>query len=328
MKIAIIGAGFSGLSAAAYAAKQGSEVHVFEKHDQPGGRARQFTTGNGYVFDMGPSWYWMPDIIESFFNDFGYKTSDFFNLISLDPQFEIIFPDEKICVPESYDQQKALFEKIETGAGKQFEKFMQAAKFKYQVGMQDFVYKPCHSWTEFLSPKVAKIAMKFDLLTNFRTYVRKYFRSEKLRTLMEFPIIFLGASPKRIPALYSLMNYGGYALGTFYPYGGFYQLVLAMKTIAEKQGVVFHFNRTVERINTQGTRITSLTINDEIHEFDCVIAATDYHHTETLLDNSQRQYSAEYWQSRTFAPSSLIYYLGINKIIPNLKHHTLFLKMT
>jgi len=323
-KVAIIGSGFSGLSAAAYAAKAGHEVHVFEKHDQPGGRARQFTTEQGFVFDMGPSWYWMPDIMEDFFADFGYKTSDFFDLISLNPQFEMIFSDEKMNIPENFEDLKKLFETIEKGAGVQLEKFMQSAKYKYEVGMKDFVTKPSHSWLEFVSPKIAKSALKLNLLTNFRSYVGSYFKDEKLRMLMEFPVIFLGASPKNIPALYSLMNYGGYVLGTHYPKGGFYQLVLAMQQVAEKQGAIFHFNKTVEKINTSHNKITSLQINGENIAFDTVIASSDYHHTETLLEERLRNYTEEYWQSRTFAPSSLIFYLGINQTLPNLKHHTLF----
>lgn len=323
-KIAIIGAGFSGLSAAAYAAKAGNEVHVFEKHHQPGGRARQFKTDKGYVFDMGPSWYWMPDIIENFFSDFNTKTSDYFELVSLNPQFEMIFKDENLDIPESYEDLKNLFETLEAGAGKQFDQFMESAKYKYEVGMQDFVTKPCHNWWEFVSPKIASSALKLDLLSNFRSYVSKYFKHPKLKTLMEFPVIFLGASPKNIPALYSLMNYGGYALGTWYPVGGFYQLVLAMKAVAEKQGVTFHFNHNVNKINVVDDTLISLTINGEAHEFDAVIASSDYHHTETLLPEYARNYTEEYWEDRTFAPSSLIYYLGINEKIPNLKHHTLF----
>lgn len=323
-KIAVIGSGFSGLSAASYLAKSGHEVHVFEKHAQPGGRARQFSTDEGYVFDMGPSWYWMPDIIDRFFIDFGYKASDFFELISLNPQFEMIFSDDKMCVPESLEELKVVFEEIEKGSGDQLDKFMKSAKFKYEVGMQDFVNKPCHNWSEFISPKIANSALKLDLLTNFRTYVAKYFKSEKLRILMEFPVIFLGASPKNIPALYSLMNYGGYALGTHYPKGGFYQLVLAMKSVAEKQGTIFHFNKTVESINTINKEVKSLTVNGELYEFDAVVASSDYHHIETLLNKNLRNYSEAYWQNKTFAPSCLIYYLGINQTIPNLKHHTLF----
>lgn len=323
-KIAIIGSGFSGLSAAAYAAKDGNEVHVFEKHNQPGGRARQFTTEQGFVFDMGPSWYWMPDIMDNFFADFNYKTTDFFELVSLNPQFEMIFSEEKMNIPESFEELKSLFEKTEKGAGIQLEKFMQSAKYKYEVGMKDFVTKPCHNWLEFISPKIAKSALKLDLLSNFRSYVGSYFKNEKLRTLMEFPVIFLGASPKNIPALYSLMNYGGYALGTHYPIGGFYQLVLAMQQVAEKQGAIFHFNKTVEKINTKNNKVTSLQINGENLEFDAIIASSDYHHTETLLEENLRNYKSNYWVKKTFAPSCLIFYLGISEKIPNLNHHTLF----
>ncbi|MDN3692499.1 phytoene desaturase family protein [Chryseobacterium tructae] len=323
-KIAVIGSGFSGISAAAYAAKSGNEVHVFEKHSQPGGRARQFKTDEGYVFDMGPSWYWMPDIIDGFFSDFGCKASDFFNLVSLDPQFEMVFSEEKIAVPKKNEDIRKLFEKIETGAAMQYDKFMQSAQFKYEVGMKEFVTKPCYNWLEFASLKIAESALKLDLLSNFRKYVSGYFTDPKLKSLMEFPVIFLGASPKNIPALYSLMNYGGYVLGTKYPMGGFCQLVLAMKEVAEKQGAIFHFNHEVQKINTENGKVSSITIDGETYEFDAVIASSDYHHTETLLPKSLRNYNEKYWKTKTFAPSCLIYYLGIKGKIPHIKHHTLF----
>lgn len=323
-KIAVIGAGFSGLSAAAYLSKAGYEVHVFEKHEQAGGRARQFSTPEGFRFDMGPSWYWMPDIIESFFSDFGYSTSDFFDLVSLNPQFEMVFDSANFSIPESYEDLKLLFEGIEPGAASKLDKFMQSAKFKYEVGMRDFVNKPCHSWGEFLSPKIAFSALKLDLFSNFRSYVARYFSDKRLRTLMEFPVIFLGASPKEIPALYSLMNYGGYVLGTHYPKGGFYQLVLAMQKVAQIQGATFHFNHNVEALEIKNNTITSLIIDGKKIAFDFVVASADYHHIETLLPEDLKNYNDSYWKNRTFAPSSLIYYLGMKSTIPNLTHHTLF----
>ena len=324
-KIAIIGSGFSGLSAASYLAKEGNEVYVFEKNNSVGGRARKFSTDEGYTFDMGPSWYWMPDIIESFFEDFGRKSSDFYELIPLDPQFEMVFSDGVMNIPESYDEMILLFENLEKGAGKKLEEFMKDAQIKYEIGMKEFVNKPCHSWFEFISPKMAKNALKLDLLTNFSKFVRNYFKHPKLIMLMEFPVIFLGAAPKNIPALYSLMNYGGYKLGTWYPMGGFSKVTDAMMQIAVENGAQFHFNSNVEKIKVENDKASALVVNGEIVEFDLVIASSDYHHTEDkLLPEEYKNYKSSYWEKKTFAPSCLIYYLGIKEKIPNLKHHTLF----
>lgn len=324
-KIAIIGSGFSGLSAAAYSSKMGNEVHVFEKNRSLGGRARSFQTENGYTFDMGPSWYWMPDIFEDFFKDFNTQVSDFYELVSLDPQFEMVFSDGSMNIPQSYSEMKSLFEDTEPGAGEKLDEFMEDAEFKYEVGMKDFVTKPCHSWFEFVSPKIAKSALKLDLLTDFHRFVRKYFTHPKLITLMEFPVIFLGASPKDIPALYSLMNYGGYKLGTWYPMGGFIKIIEAMATIGKRQGVQFHLNSPVDQIVIENNRTKGILVNGQLIEFDGVIASSDYHHTEEkLIDDQYRNYDDKYWKKKTFAPSCLIFYLGFKEKIPNLKHHTLF----
>jgi len=322
---AIIGSGFSGLSAASFLAKAGQEVHVFEKNETIGGRARQFKA-SGYTFDMGPSWYWMPDVIEKFFNNFGHSTSEFYDLKKLDPGFRMVFNDStNLDVPENFEALCEMFEKIESGAAAKLVKFMDEAEYKYKVGVNDLVYQPGNSLKELMRLDLAAGIFKLQVFTSFSKHIRKFFKNPKLLALLEFPILFLGATPKQTPALYSLMNYAGLKLGTFYPIGGFSKLTEAMQKVALKQGVNFHTNHNVEKINTHNSFATSLTTNKGSFQFDNLIGSADYEHIENkLLDNSTRNYSSKYWDKKVFAPSCLLFYLGINKKVDNLLHHTLF----
>lgn len=325
-KVAIIGSGFSGLSAACYLSKEGYQVDVFEKNSSIGGRARQLKTVDGYVFDMGPSWYWMPDIFERFFNDFGYAVSDFYTLKLLDPSFEIVFSGEQIMqVPPGYKNLGDLFESIEPGSSKELEKFMQDAKFKYDVGMKKLVYKPGLSIFEFMDRDLISGAIRLEIFSSFSKHVRKYFSHPHLIALMEFPVLFLGAMPDETPALYSLMNYAGLKLGTWYPQGGFGKVIDAMGQLAEKQGVKFHLNSAVEKIIIDDKKAKGVVVKGKEKPFDAVIASADYHHIERdLLDSNNRNYDEKYWNKKTLAPSCLIFYIGLNKRIRNIQHHTLF----
>lgn len=324
--IAIIGSGFSGLSAACYLSKAGHEVHVFEKNASIGGRARQLKTEEGYVFDMGPSWYWMPDVFERFFADFGHKPSDFYNLRLLNPSFDIIFPEnETMHVPANFKELCTMFESIEKGSSAKLQKFMEDAKFKYDVGMSKLIYKPGLSILEFADYEVISGALRLELFSSFSKHVRKYFTHPKLIALMEFPVLFLGAMPQDTPALYSLMNYAGLKLGTWYPEGGFGKVIEAMAKVATNFGTKIHLNASVTKINHSEGIATGLTVNEEILHFDSVVSSADYHHTESkLLAETDRNYSEKYWDKKTFAPSSLIFYLGLNKRLKNIEHHTLF----
>lgn len=325
-KIAIIGSGFAGISAAAYLAAAGNEVHVFEKNSSVGGRARQLKTEAGYLFDMGPSWYWMPGVFERFFNDFGYSVSDFYDLKLLNPSFDVVFGEnDKMSIPENFEELSTLFESIESGSALQLAKFMEEAEYKYKTGIENLVYKPGLSMSEFADVDLIKGAFRLQVFSSFSKHVRKYFSNPKLIALMEFPILFLGAMPQDTPALYSLMNYAGLKLGTWYPKGGFGAVIDSMKIVAEKNGAVFHVNSNVEKIEIENQLVNSILINGNKFICDSVIAAADYHHVENkLLPKEYRNYKENYWDKKTFAPSCLIFYLGIKKEIKSLHHHTLF----
>ena len=325
-KIVIIGAGFSGLSAACYLSKAGHEVHVYEKNAVPGGRARQLKTDNGYIFDMGPSWYWMPDVFERFFADFGFQVSDYYDLSLLDPSFEIVFKNGIATgIPASYDKLRQLFESLEKGSAAQLDRFMEEARFKYETGMGEIVHKPGISVTEFADINLIRSAMRLQVFSSFSKHLQSYFKHPFLLALMEFPVLFLGAMPQETPALYSLMNYAGLKLGTWYPKGGFGRVIQSMVEIAEIYGCTIHYNSEVDSIQIAGSNIHGIEVDGETISCDALIAACDYNHTEQeLLPPSYRNYSSAYWSKKTFAPSCLIYYLGLKKKIESIEHHTLF----
>jgi len=323
-KIGVIGSGFSGLAAASVLAKENHEVHIFEKNEQIGGRARKFSA-NGFTFDMGPSWYWMPDVMEKFFNKFDHTTSDFYELIKLDPGFKVIFKDDAVSIPANWDELCALFEDIEVGGADQLRKFMSGAEYKYNIGVNDLVYQPGLSILEVMRMDLVKGVFKLDVFSSFRTHVRKYFKDPRLVAIMEFPVLFLGAMPKDTPALYSLMNYAGMKQGTFYPMCGFSKIPEAMQKIAMEQGVEFHLNHNVNQIGLENNKATHLQFDDKKVVVDALVASADYHHVEqVLLPEAFRNYKENYWEKRVFAPSSLLFYLGVDKKVPNLDHHNLF----
>jgi phytoene desaturase len=321
-KVIIIGSGFSGLSAACYLSKSGCDVTVLEKHDSVGGRARKFEK-NGFTFDMGPSWYWMPDVFEKFFADFGKKVSDYYELERLSPSYRVYFSDGPLDIPSDINDMYQLFESIETGSAEKLKQFLKEAEYKYQVGMNDLVYKPGLSLTEFMNADFLKGVFKLDVFNSISSHIRKLFKNPKLVQLLEFPVLFLGALPQNTPALYSLMNYADIVGGTWYPKGGMVQIVYAMQKLAIELGVKFEFNVDINKINVQHSKVNQLVSNKTFTDFDAVVSSADYHFTEQLLEKPYRNYSDKYWQSRKMAPSSLIFYLGVNKRLPNLLHHNL-----
>ncbi len=325
-RVIVIGAGFAGLSAACNLAADGFEVTVLEKNGGPGGRARQFSA-QGFVFDMGPSWYWMPDVFEQFFERFGKKVSDYYDLVRLDPSYVVHFgPGERMEVPAGLDALEAMFEHYEPGSSRPLRRFLAEAEYKYRVGMKEFVHKPSHNALEFADWRIAASLYRLQMFTSMARHVRRLFTNEKLLQLLEFPVLFLGATPEKTPALYSLMNYADMALGTWYPMGGMYKIVEAMVALAHELGVKIELNREVRSILTTDGRASSvITTEGQVYPSDIVVGAADYHHIDSkLLDAGGRNYSGAYWQSRTLAPSCLLYFLGVNKRLQGLRHHNLF----
>lgn len=324
-KVIVVGSGFAGLSVASNLAFEGCDVTILEKNSTFGGRARQFSE-QGFTFDMGPSWYWMPDVFDSYFAHFGKKTSDYYHLDRLDPSYSVFFPEgERMDIPANFEAFCELFESYEPGSSANLKKFLAEAEYKYNVGMNDLVYKPGKSLSEFMDWRVVSGVFKLQLLSSLSSHVRKYFKHPYLIELLEFPVLFLGAMPSKTPALYSLMNYADIKLGTWFPRGGMFKIVEGMVTLAKDLGVNLRADAAVESISVKNGKACGVYVNGEFLEADTVISAADYHHTEQkLLEPKYRNYSDAYWESRTMAPSSLLYYLGVKGKVEGLEHHNLF----
>lgn len=320
-KVIVIGSGFSSLSAACYLAKDGYDVSIYEKNSAVGGRASKFTK-EGFTFDMGPSWYWMPDIFDKFFGDFGRKTSEFYTLDKLSPAYKIFFSDDIITIGDSMDKICAEFERIETGSSKELRKFIASAQENYDIAINKVVLRPGLSPLELVTKEtILKVDQFFKTISS---QVRKKFKNPKLISTLEFPVLFLGAKPSNTPSFYNFMNFADFGLGTWHPRGGMYKIIIGMETLAKVLGVTIHTNQTVDKIlvkdgNAAGIISNGLEINSDV-----VLSGADYHHSETLLDLQYRQYTEAYWDKKTFAPSSLLFYIGFDKKLKNVEHHNLF----
>lgn len=323
-KVVVIGSGFSGLAAATVLGSKGFDVTVVEKNDEIGGRARTLRK-DGYVFDLGPSWYWMPDIFDRYFAQFGKTPADYYKLVKLDPAFRIYFGvNDHLDVPADPAALYDIAEAEEEGGAEKLRRFLREAEVKYRLAVKDLIYLPSAGLREYLTLPVLKNFHRLSLLTPYHRHVRKYFKSERLIRLMEFPILFLGGTSKKTPALFSLMNHAAFQLSTWYPMGGFGAVTEGMKQLAEEQGVKFKVAEAAGKINVAQRRITGLQTQKNHYAADGIIAAADYAHAETLLEKPFRNYTEDYWQKRVFSPSSLIFYLGVNKKLEGLLHHNLF----
>ena len=320
--IQIIGSGFSSLSAACYLAKSGYKVSIFEKNSKVGGRAGQLKK-EGFTFDIGPSWYWMPDVFDRFFNDFGKKTSDYYIIDKLDPAYRIFFEDEVMTIGDSLEKICLEFERIEKGSGVKLKKFIEKAQENYGIAVNKILYKaPGISPKELVTTEtILRIDQFFKTISQ---EVRKKFKNPKLISTLEFPSLFLGAKPSKTPSFFSFMNFADFGLGTWHPRGGMYEIIKGMKSLAIELGVKIHTNHNIDKIVVKNNAVIGLKTKGSLIKSDIVISGADYHHSETLLDIKYRQYSETYWSSKVFAPSSLLFYIGLDKKVKNAEHHNLF----
>ncbi|WP_129113029.1 phytoene desaturase family protein [Halegenticoccus tardaugens] len=324
--VVVIGGGFGGLSTACYLADAGADVTLLEKNDQLGGRAGRLER-DGFRFDMGPSWYLMPDVFEDFFGYFGRKPADYYDLTRLDPHYRIFFKDgDRVDLVPDLAANRELFESYEPGAGEAFDRYLDASKRNYEVGMEHFVYEDRPRLRDYVDLDVLRNARGLSLVGSMQGHVEDYFDHPKLQQIVQYTLVFLGGAPTNTPALYNLMSHVDFNLGVYYPEGGIGAVVDGMAELGGELGVDFRVNHPATEI--RGKRGAFVVRTEPGGEFpaDLVVSDADYAHTERdLLPPEKRQYDDDYWESRTYAPSAFLLYLGVEGDVDPLAHHTLVL---
>ncbi|PSP54349.1 phytoene desaturase [Halobacteriales archaeon QS_1_67_19] len=336
--VVVVGSGFGGLSAACYLADAGADVTVVEQNDQLGGRASVLER-DGFRFDMGPSWYLMPDVFERFFEHFDRHPEEYYGLDHLDPHYEIFFKDDdEVTISADREATKELFEEYEDGAGEALDAYLAEAEETYEIGMEHFVYTDRPRFRDYVDWDVVRHARGLTFLGSMQDHVADYFDHPKLRQIMQYTLVFLGGSPKNTPALYNLMSHVDFNLGVYYPEGGMGGVVDGIAEMGSELGVEYRTGSAVEAIRgTAGDFRVEIseagTASDgerrspeQFLRADFVVSDADYAHTEQeLLAPEDRQYDADYWDSRTYAPSAFLLYLGVEGDVDPLEHHTLVL---
>ncbi len=327
-KVAIIGAGIGGFATANLLAKAGYEVAVYEKNTEAGGRAGVLRK-DGFTFDTGPSWYLMPEVFEHYFNLLDTTAAEQLDIVKLEPSYKVFFEHDKpvTIVPKLTEAQKT-FEAIEPGAGEALEKYVRQARFIYDMSLKHFLYTNTRSFRDLLQWEIVKNTPRFAhmALQSFDSRVSSYFHDRRLKQILEYSMVFLGASPYKAPAIYTLMSALDFELGVYYPRGGMYTLINAMERLGKTLGVSYHYEAAVIRIVTEkGTAVGVELENGQIVPADIVVSNADLHHTETkLLAPQEQTYPQKYWDKRTAGPSALLLYLGVRGALPELEHHSLF----
>jgi len=321
----VIGGGYGGLSSAALLARDGWDVTLIEKLDDLGGRARTWKTG-GFTFDLGPSWYLMPEVFERFFSLFDKNRSDYYNLLPLDPYYKVFFgAGETAVLSPRQEENIELFESFEPGGGDALIRYMDQATYKYEVAMKEFLYRNYKHLREFFNRRLMTEGLRLGIFKKLDKFVGSYVQDRRSRQILEYAMVFLGTNPVEAPAIYSIMSHVDLKLGVFFPEGGMAGAAQGFVRLCEELGVKLVTGEDVVRIVTQQGKAVAVETTKQTYRADVVVSGADYHHIDTeVLETQDRRYSPRYWKKRVVAPSMFIAYLGINRKLPNLEHHNLY----
>ena len=352
----VIGAGISGLATAALLAREGYDTEVVEQQPVVGGRAATWQH-EGFTFDLGPSWYLMPEVFDHFFRLCGTSAAAELDLVRLDPAYRVFFEGDDFegdgfggdgfegdgpAGPSSVDVRTGAaheaFEELEPGSSGALSTYLGSAREAYDLALRHFLYDTYVRPTNLLrrdllrrGPRLARL-----LGTSLERFVAAQFSDRRARQVLGYPAVFLGTSPERAPSLYHLMSHADLTEGVLYPRGGFGTVIDAVLRCATRAGVRVRTGARVTAVRTAPLadaprrgprhRVTGVELaGGEVLPADLVVGAGDLHDLETsLLEPQLSSYPERWWQRRDPGPGAVLVHLGVRGRVPELAHHTMF----
>ena len=311
-KVIIIGAGIGGLSAGALLGKKGYDVTILEKNDRIGGRAMIFKR-DGFTFDMGPSWYHMPEVFANFFAHFDKKPEDFYILKKLDPQYRIFFADDtSTTIFRDLEKNLKTFELLEPGVSQNIRKYLEISKHEYETVRDYVLYQDLDTIRTFLKPAIRKQLSSLKVFQSLESLVKRFVTSRKLQQILLHQGLFIGLNPQESRGFMSLFTHLDLNIGVEYPMGGIHSFIDALESLCKNYNVKILMQKDVSSITVEHKSVKTVHVGHEQYQADIVISNADYPYTEThLLDEAYQSYPASYWQKKTVAPSAFIIFLGV-----------------
>ena len=323
----IIGAGPGGLATAMLLAQSGVRVRVIERLPVPGGRTSTITTPEGFRFDLGPTFFLYPRVLEEIFTTCGFDLRQEVEMVRLDPQYRLVFGagGDLLATPD-VARMEAEVSRLSPADRGSFTRFMETTRSKFER-FAPFLEQPFESWRDLATPDLIRLMPMLKPWRSLDAELGTFFSDERIRLAFTFQSKYLGMSPFKCPSLFSILSFLEYEHGVFHPIGGCGAVSTAMARLAEQMGVEIRYEEPVEKLEFAGRRITAVTTPQGTYPADATVVNADFARTMTRLvpDGIRRRWNDRKIASRRFSCSTFMLYLGIEGRYDDVAHHTIYL---
>ncbi|MFS0727318.1 phytoene desaturase family protein [Paenibacillus sp. 1P07SE] len=321
-KVAIIGAGPGGLAAAMLLSSQGYQVHVLEKQSYVGGRTSRLQIGD-YLFDRGPTFMMMPQIIEGLFHSVGRSLHDYVQMVEVDPLYRLQFGNVKFEPTRDKKRMEEQMNQLFPGEWAGYQRYLKEESLKFERVMP-LLQRPFTRLTDYIRSDLARALPRLHLTDTVYSRLAKYFKDERLRYAFAFQSKYLGMSPWECPGTFTMLSYIEHAYGLWHPIGGVNRMCEAMAEVVLEQGGEIHLSSGASHVLTERGKAVGVQLESgERLASDHVVINADFGTAVTQLFRPEqlRKYRPEKLEKLKLSCSTYMLYLGVNRKI-DMPHHT------